>query len=521
MAGLITVAVPVGRMDHEVRGRSGLVASLRGPGGRIVVLHGPDGVGKSTVAAEHARGAAVTTWWLDAAHPLARRELALRVGAPVEASPAELWAALDAVVAPWLLVLDDAEPAVVARWLRRPKANGTVLITSTSDAWPGATALRVPPLPAKYGAAVLLDLARHAGDRPRAEALAAALGGSPLELRLAGRFLAAAVDVPVLPGELLPRTFASYPVDVPAVDLAARRHPAARPLLEVLSGLAPTPIPPALLDAEALRAVPGLEGITADELGVLLADLVRLGLVDRRTSTLAVHPLVRRACRGGRLTGLLDVITARDESVWAAVLPLCTDLGDSAAAADVRLRVGRSCRRHGLVEDAERLYRSALATRSRLFGEHHPAALEVRASLVALRHDRGEYARAADEYRSLVALLADVLGPDHELSLVARANLGVVLWRRGELAEAEAVQRDLAGALGRVFGPEHGHTLAARQRLGHVLRRRGELERAEVEYRFVAVSRRRQLGDHPDTAKVEARLEAVILDRLEDSLGES
>jgi hypothetical protein len=47
--GLVSVAVPVGRVEHEVRGRSELLDSLAGAVGRVV-LCGAGGFGKTTVA---------------------------------------------------------------------------------------------------------------------------------------------------------------------------------------------------------------------------------------------------------------------------------------------------------------------------------------------------------------------------------------------------------------------------------------------------------------------------------------
>jgi thymidylate kinase len=63
------VAVPVGRLPIEVRGRNELLSSLAGRTG-LVVLTGMGGVGKSTVAAGLARivhRTGRTVWWVSAA----------------------------------------------------------------------------------------------------------------------------------------------------------------------------------------------------------------------------------------------------------------------------------------------------------------------------------------------------------------------------------------------------------------------------------------------------------------------
>jgi hypothetical protein len=215
---------PVGRLPAEVRGRAGILEELaelaRHPDGRVHVLAGLGGSGKSTVALAVARDAAVAglrTWWVAVADPVSVASellgLARKLGAPdgevAEAlagrvNPSDvLWPCLEAVPG-WVLVLDNADdPALLAvagrrageaaGWLR-PTLAGLVLVTSRSgnaQAWgPMARVHRVGPLDATDGAQALLDLAPGAGAVRQAAALSSRLGGLPLALHQAGSYLA-------------------------------------------------------------------------------------------------------------------------------------------------------------------------------------------------------------------------------------------------------------------------------------------------------------------------------------------
>lgn len=243
--GLATLVVPE-EVTHTIRGRADLLARLSSAAGRVCVLHGNGGHGKTTVAVQFARQASTEVWWVDAssATSLAEglREVALRAGADERAvkdawagagsAPEVLWAALDARPDPWLLVLDNADdPTVLSPdgrvaagrgWLRTPKPAGTVLVTSRdgrrSEWGDRALLLPVDVLDVADAAAVLLELAPHAGDEADARDLAERLGRLPPALRLAGHYLRSTGDAVRLPGAVQPRTFAEY-------DLALADHP--------------------------------------------------------------------------------------------------------------------------------------------------------------------------------------------------------------------------------------------------------------------------------------------------------
>ncbi|OOC54825.1 MULTISPECIES: tetratricopeptide repeat protein [Nocardiopsis] len=223
--GLYSIRPPIGELPTRVRGRDGLLRSLRetlaAPGEHVEVLHGLGGCGKTTVAlslARDARERGYTVFWVPADDHdrmvTALREIALELGADEEeaadawagrASATDLlWRHLDAAQRPWLLVLDNADdptrlaapdrvPGDGTGWVRTSGTGLTVVTTrvGSAEVWGGATRRHpVDVLPADDGADILIDLAGNAGTEAQARLLAERLGGLPLALRLAGAYLA-------------------------------------------------------------------------------------------------------------------------------------------------------------------------------------------------------------------------------------------------------------------------------------------------------------------------------------------
>ena len=382
---------PVGRLPAEVRGRAGILEVLaelaRRPDGRVHVLAGLGGSGKSTVALAAARDAAAAglrTWWVAAADPAsvasALLGLARRLGAPdgevAEAlagriNPSDvLWPCLEAAPG-WVLVLDNADdPEVLAvagrrasdaaGWLRSTQA-GLVLVTSRSGdarAWgPVAGVHRVGPLDSPDGGHALLDLAPGAGSVRQAAGLSSRLGGLPLALHQAGSYLAspfAAQRTFESYGHALEERFAEFlgrgdddrarvtgTWEISLAALERRGCPQGRLLLRLMSCFAAaTPIPPALLDLEALGRYCG--GVTQAEDG--LAGLLATGLIDVRDghsgspASVVIHPLVAELTRRqagvsldasfvqaawlmGAAVSQLDIDAPAGRPGWLAVLP--------------------------------------------------------------------------------------------------------------------------------------------------------------------------------------------------------
>ncbi|MFI6478567.1 NB-ARC domain-containing protein [Nonomuraea sp. NPDC050663] len=366
--------------DRRLRGREELVerlvSRLINPGddtsSRVVLLFGPGGYGKTSIAQEIAhevglqaaeRKIDVDLWWVNATNLLhletSLEEVARRIVSVEEAHAnltvaEKLWRGLAGRARPWLLVVDNADPALLSvgaddlpagtGWIRPLRAGSRGLIVLTSrderpDAW-GTWWDRqeIGRLEPGDAADVLLDyVADRAGTRAEAQSLAARLGHLPLALRLAGKHLARAAGSRY-PDPRIPATFAEYAraldddkvhhlqddetrQDLEGVlrlslELLQRRgivH--ARPLIRLLSCLADAPIPDQLLlQPAALAGSELFAGLDTTTLSLTMEALADVGLIDlhepgtsadpgwdgaviERPGLAVMHPLVHYASR--------------------------------------------------------------------------------------------------------------------------------------------------------------------------------------------------------------------------------
>jgi NB-ARC domain len=347
---MVSLVAPEGLLEERVRGRGQLIGELarlygwRGRrAGRVHVLHGLGGCGKTTVAlsvARMVRSRNVEVWWVSASTATdvqaAMRQLTRHLGADdqeldrawagLDSAPDLLWHRLRAYRRRWLLVMDNADdPRLLAAarervagqrgWIR-PVASrrGAILVTSRDGeqgTWGNWCALNsVGMLSTADGAQVLLDHAgEQAGTPVQAAALAARLGGLALALRLAGAYLADADRIP-LPGSIT--TFTAYQEALEAGTLGAVfDHPAgslseaetrniigqtwelslailddrglgqARTLLRLLSILANAPVPyQLLLDPAVMAASPLFPALDELRMRELLHALAGVALID-------------------------------------------------------------------------------------------------------------------------------------------------------------------------------------------------------------------------------------------------
>ena len=581
-AALTVLRAPTGRLPEHVRGRAELLARLRvltdSPDGRVHLLAGLGGTGKSTVAlrtAEEAAQSGRPVWWVAAGDAgtvtTALLGLARELGAPPgevaealagQRNPADLlWRFLEPRPG-WLLVFDNADDLAALAvsgagagegtgWIR-PAASGLIVVTSRiSDphAWGRHVEVHaVGWLDPATGAQVLADLAPGAGSLEDAAALSERLGGLPLALHHAGSHLASDFAAE--------RTFTDYTQalesrfghlmghgaegdraivtstwELSLDALAARGRPQARPLLRVLSCLAPaTLIPPGLLDSAVLGRVcddgedgvpDGLEGLSS--VGLIATQPAPAGT----RPGVAIHPLVAETNRlrldsedperaGGVAVGLLTAASARlrydspgDWPAWLELGPhlnaiygyLASRLADTdlAALARVSAEVALAFVWAGSYPASEELARSALHHATRL-GADHEVVLSLRYQVAGAHRFRGEYAEAERELRAVLATRLRVLGPDHPNTLTTRHEIALMLGQRGEHEQAEQEFRAVLDARTRVMGAEHLYTLATHHEIACEMAARGSYAEAEAEYRAVLDARTRVVGaEHPDT----------------------
>ncbi|MER6914487.1 tetratricopeptide repeat protein [Streptomyces sp. NPDC000594] len=552
-----SVRPPLDRLPRTVRGRDPLLAELRAalrrPPGRTLVLAGPGGFGKSTVAAALAaeagavrhRGRARPVWWVPAGDPEALGAAQVTVARRAGAAPADLaalaqgagdapdrlWAALDRAPAGWLLVLDAADdPRTLTGpgWLR-PSHRGLVVVTTRhtgAHAWGrDATLLPVGPLDEDAATLVLTDLAPAAGTPDTARHLARRLGGLPLALFLAGHHLHAGVarrptfagfratldtppggDWPGDPGpDADPRATITLTWELSLDALARRGTPQARTLLRLLSCYRPgDPVPRELLDP----TVPALAAITA-------------GATDPGADPGAgagAEHAVDRGLRGLAEVGLLTVEPLPGGGGGLVVHRVIADVnrlhlgparhpGSPVPAAAVELLVAALGRlRMDRPGDWRRYLRLAphLDTLHRTTAGRLPPPLSA-----ALAEATADAARAADRsgaHRLAAGLCRTALehtaalGPDHPAVLALHHQRAWQIAFQGNTAEAETRYRRVYEARRRVLGDTDPETLAGRHELAWIAACQERWTEAEHAYREVLAARRAVLGaTSPDT----------------------
>lgn len=565
----LSTRAPVERLQTQptLRGRDELVALLSGvvdgtvtSGPRVHVVHGLGGSGKSSVAlkvAELALTQHISVFWLAATDSAGTSAgmyaLAARIGVAADklmrgSLTDTVWDQLTDLTQRWLLVLDNADdpPESLATvhdrlidgrgWLRPVRsAVGTVIVTTRDGdpaTWDDAplnwlTLHRLDGLHRDAGSQVLTELAGPgAGTIDEAAELAERLGGHPMALMLAGRFLRESRTMPEQLGGSEPRTYRDY-LDAlhggestelfnadssgrPALGneatilrschfsldlLATRGLVHARALLQLLACLGSMAIPYSeVLRADLLANSALFPGLTTRTLWRTLHALESLGLIAKTAADreqpemLDLHPLARDIARMG----------ARDEGRLGEYLSVITALiGAAVHSADVE---------NPASWDRWRRLAGHCAALVELLGLH-PAELPVARSVVELAGRAAAYQRAAGQQVQAESAFALALhgcegriDAHDAVRLEVEHNMARLYYDQGRYDEAEKLYRDVAAARHDVLGPEHHDTLTTRHYLARTLRQCGNLDEASELALSTYATRDRLFGqDNPDT----------------------
>ena len=556
-----SVTAPLAVMDvtRQLRGREEIVDALvhrfDDPGqGRVHLLHGLGGSGKTSIAAEVARRVPATVWWVSAVdkaslvsgmHAVARLAGATSEELQPEGAADVLWRRLNALRKPWLLVVDNADdPAVLEEdtWIRPfLGGHGLVLLTSRrGSGWGGwVVPHQVKMLAPDDGAQVLLDHTRGGGGTlVEAQALADRLGGLPLALSLAGSYLAQSIKDP-WPDPATVTTFQGFQaalddgrleVLAPPADtdqpgerdsrllidniwqlsiqfLERRGLPLAAPFMRLLSQFADAPLPYQLmLDRETLTGSPLFADLDHTQARSLIREMGHLDLIDLTAEgdlpTLRMHPLMRDASRRYN--------TQRDEDylkLASRLLVKATEGEEGTSPQDHR----RWPFWQLVTPHATHLMRT------------FPRNPGLETSLVdQIAHTvdlagfhlycRGFYKQAQVEYENLHAFCQELLGAEHPQTLTARHGLAILLANGGEYSKAQDECESVLDLRRRVLGEEHQDTLTTRHTIAAILKDRGDLPGAQVEFQAALDLQRQILGEqHLNTLTTRHEFAAVLI----------
>jgi tetratricopeptide (TPR) repeat protein len=588
----VPVRVPLhflGRDDALEDIRAGLARAQ----GRVAItaLHGLRGVGKTTLAAAYAelhRGDYRATWWIKAqTEPTIRGDLValgvrlgwIGVDDKEEPAVAVVMERLRQEGEGVLLIFDNAMDADAIRPYLPRGGRSQILVTSNTPAWRGVAApIEIRVWPKQIGADYLVARTSREEERADAEALSEVLAGLPLAHEQAAaycerldvslaeyrkRFEAAPTrlldDQRDAPAEYYDRLTVAKTFAL-AIEEAAKRHPAAEPLIVYAALLAPEPVPLSLFtEAREKFGEPLASALAGDGLDEAVAGLRAFALVDRErivdernpaitTDTIRLHRLVHQVAAGRRedealeearraLVNALAVVYPQEKDVdnpntWPSArrldeLVLALVGGDVALPSGAEASAGDLLNR--LVEyrnialgasvQTQLICERALAIREKVLGPEHPDTATSLNNLAVLVQAQGDLVGARPLLERALAIREKVLGPEHPDTATSLSDLAVLVEAQGDLVGARPLKERALAICEKVLGPEHPDTATRLNNLASLVEALGDLVGARpLKERALAI-REKVLGpEHPDTATSLNNL-AVLVEAQGDLVG--
>jgi tetratricopeptide (TPR) repeat protein len=502
--------------------------------GQTVVLTGPQGAGKSQLAAIYARARLASGWrlvaWVDARDSdsllAGLNAVAEATGLPVgDSRPGTADAGravrhwLEADGSGRLLVFDDVrDPASLRSFIPAAGAARVLITVARESPVELGTRLLVGAFSAEEALA-LLDRRTGMADQAGASAVAAELGYLPLALDqaagvIAGQHLsyeAYLARLRALPARdyLARGEEGEEQLGPPGADeavmlsleamSAADRLGVSTGVMEFMAMVTPAAVRRDLLHAagQAGMLLGGGRRVAASMVDQALERLSERSLLgfSLDDQVVSVHSLVARVVRGwlarrGRLATACRAV--------ASVL-------EGAAAAPGKSRDHRAAREligqvtalldnaGGPAEDTGEKLDTTLM-RLRLI------ALDARSSLAAAYQDAGRVAEAIPLFEQTLAGRERLLGPDDPDTMRTQNDLARTYRAAGRVADAiPLVERTLAARV-RLLGADHSSTLASRNNLATAYRATGRPAEAIPLFEENAAACERLLGaDHPRT----------------------
>lgn len=168
----------------------------------------------------------------------------------------------------------------------------------------------------------------------------------------------------------------------------------------------------------------------------------------------------------------------------------------------------------GNEDEAEKLYRQALAIRRKVFGQIHPEvanSLDALALMLELRGQRDEEVEKL--YRETLAIRVKLFGSGHPQVADSLDSLSSLLERKGQLDESERLRRQ-AIAIHRQMPGEVQHFFAAKDllQLAYLLKQKKDWGEVENAYREAITLFRQIAGSEQSLAETLVKLGEVLVD---------
>ncbi len=155
-----------------------------------------------------------------------------------------------------------------------------------------------------------------------------------------------------------------------------------------------------------------------------------------------------------------------------------------------------------LYDEAEPLYRHALAIREKSLVTDHPDIATSLNNLAALYHSQGKYAEAEPLYWRALTIREKSLGSDHLDVATSLNNLAVLFYSQSKYAKAEPLYRRVLAILEKSLGSDHLDIAKSLNNLAGLFYAQGKYVEAEPLFRRALVIREKSLdSDHPDVSQ--------------------
>ncbi|MCJ1334712.1 hypothetical protein MMC10_011424 [Thelotrema lepadinum] len=137
----------------------------------------------------------------------------------------------------------------------------------------------------------------------------------------------------------------------------------------------------------------------------------------------------------------------------------------------------------GQFDEAEELYKRALAGNEEKLGPQHSDTLRTVHNLAIVYRNKGRYDEAKELYKRALAGNEEKLGPEHPNTLRTVEGLALVYDNKGQYDEAEELYKRALAGNEEKLGPEHPNTLRTVEGLALVYRNKGQYDEAEELYK--------------------------------------